>query len=199
MGDPKMLTEFQRSCEDNTIESVFRGVVEGFTIAEHVAPEEFYQTMAVHTEEGRRLVHLSRETRMPFDVGDPVIVIGRSGEEHGKTSVFPIVLLNPKERSVLLSRKMQSKNLGKSIFLRFQIAIAYALSIAWIVSIAISWEYSWLFSYSIIALVCLLFTEFCLLELSKYLKRSRLYHCDEKIWSALSEEIAERFGIEGTM
>ena len=194
MDNPKLLERVLQICEDKTVEHAFEGVVEGYSPVEPVAQEQFYRTMAVRTEGGTRLVHFSTEKRVPLDVGDTVIVIGKDGWR-GETSVLPMVLLHPKDRYVLVSREIRSRTRMESTLLGIPVVVTSVMLILWLVSSLVYWESSWVFPYALVLSACLMLAEFFVLELSKYLKRPRLFQCDEETWQELVKKVALKYSI----
>ena len=194
MDNPKLLERVLQICEEKTVEYAFEGVVEGYSPVEPVAQEQFYRTMAVRTEGGTRLVHFSTEKRVPLDVGDTVIVLGKDGWR-GENSVLPTVLLHPKNRYVLVSREIKNRTRMESTLLGLPVAATLVMLIAWLVSSLIHWESSWVFSYAMLLSAGVMLVEFGVLELSKYLKRPRLFQCDEETWQELVKKVALNYSI----
>ena len=161
---------------------------------EPVAKEQFYRTMAVRTEGGTRLVHFSTEKRVPLDVGDTVIVLGKDGWR-GENSVLPMVLLHPKDHYVLVSREIRGRTRMESTLLGLPVVATLVMLIAWLVSSLIYWESSWIFSYAMLLSAGVMLVEFGVLELSKYLKRPRLFQCDEETWQELVKRVALKYSI----
>lgn len=143
---------------------------------------------------GTRLVHFSTEKRVPLDVGDTVIVIGKDGWR-GENSVLPMVLLHPKDHYVLVSREIRGRTRMESTLLGLPVVATLVMLIAWLVSSLIYWESSWIFSYAMLLSAGVMLVEFGVLELSKYLKRPRLFQCDEETWQELVKRVALKYSI----
>jgi hypothetical protein len=196
MGDQKLLTKFRRFCDDYRAEYAFEGIIEGFDTIDGIDPERLTRGLFVRSERDSRLVGLDSKRKPPVEVGNTIIVVGRDARLK-ENEVIPAAILIPKERSILFSSEIKHTRHG-FVILFSPLIVAFGIIMSYILFIPLEYSltYSWIFLLGISFFVSW-FPSMSYLE--DYLKRPRLYHCDEKTWSTLSEEITERFGIEVTM
>jgi hypothetical protein len=193
IGNPKLLTRFRQFCEAYNTEYAFEGTIEGFDTIDTVDPERLPRGLYVSRENDRRLVGLDSRRKPPVEVGDAVIVVGRDARPEEK-KVIPIAILNSRKRSILFTCEIKPPTISGAVLLFSPMIAALGLFMSYALFILLEYSltYSWIFLLGVFLFV----SWFPAISfLGDYLKRPRLYHCDEKTWSALSEEIAERFSV----
>ncbi|MDH4212530.1 MAG: hypothetical protein OEV85_01305 [Candidatus Thorarchaeota archaeon] len=193
MGDQKLLTKFRQFCEDYGTEYAFEATVEGFDTIDIVDPERLTRGFYVSRGKVRSLVGLYSRGKPPVEIGDAVIVAGRDARRE-ENRVVPAVILIPKGHSILFSSEIKYPTIrGFVIFFSPLIAASIVMLLyGLLIPLEYSLTYSWIFLLGI-SLFLSWFPAMSYLE--DYLKRPRLFHCDEDTWQSLAKEVASKYDI----